>query len=97
MWTGSQNPTTIEKAEYACAVFLKWFTEKERSIDLMEVAVSETESYQLYAANPFEKSAEAREFLGTYIQHTAQEAHDEAALRIEESESREESRIWPKT
>ena len=116
-----------EKSEYACAVFLKWFTEKERSIAFsagsgylpvkkeandfsaisasflaegntvteallhtMEVAVSEINSYQLYAAKPFEKSTEVRDFLGTYIQDTAQEAHDEAAFRIAEGESREE-------
>ena len=115
-----------EKKEYACAVFLKWFTEEERSIafsansgylpvkkeandfsaisagyqteggtgnntmlDTMEIAVSEINSYQMYAAKPFEKSVEARDFLDTYIQNTAQAAHDEAAARIANGASRE--------
>ncbi|MCH5275009.1 MAG: extracellular solute-binding protein [Lachnospiraceae bacterium] len=117
-----------EKTEYACAVFLKWFTEKERSIKFsvgsgylpvkkeandfsaisasfeaegntaadalfytMEVAVSEIDSYQLYTADPFARSAEVRDFLGAYIQDTAQAAHDEASLRIAEGESREDA------
>lgn len=116
-----------EKTEYACAVFLKWFTEKERSIAFsagsgylpvkkeandfaaiaasfaadgntaadallhtMEIAVSEIDSYQLYTAEPFARSTEVRDFLGAYIQDTAQAAHDEAAFRISEGESRED-------
>lgn len=115
-----------EKREYACSVFLRWFTEKERSIDFsansgylpvkkeandfnaisesfqneestanaalmdaMETAVSEINSYQLYAAKPFNRSAQARSFLDTYIQDTAQTAHDEAASRIQNGEDRE--------
>lgn len=114
-----------EKTEYACSVFLKWFTEKERSIAFsansgylpvkkaandfsaiaagyqsegnaggdsllhaMEIAVDEINSYELYAAKPFEKSTEVRDFLETYIQATAQAAHDEAAARIENGEDR---------
>ena len=116
-----------EKTEYACAVFLKWFTEQERSIafsansgylpvktaandfsaisggyetdgstsaqamlDTMEVAVSEIGSYRLYASAPFDKSAEARDFLETFMQQTAQTAHDEAAARIEGGVDRED-------
>ncbi|MCH5274081.1 MAG: extracellular solute-binding protein [Lachnospiraceae bacterium] len=116
-----------EKKEYACSVFLKWFTEKERSIafsvnsgylpvkkeandfsaisagfqtegntgnnallSAMETAVSEINSYQLYAAKPYEKSAQARDFLDTYIQQTAQTAHDAAASRIKNGENRED-------
>lgn len=108
-----------EKREYACAVFLKWFTERERSIAFcansgylpvkkeandfeaisagyatmgstgndpllssMEVAVAEIDSYQLYAAKPFSKSTEARNFLDTFIQKTAQDAHDRAAAQL---------------
>ena len=115
-----------EKAEYACSVFLKWFTEQERNIDFsansgylpvkkeandfsaisdsylagggtesdalldaMEVAVSEISSHQLYASKPFEKSTEARNFLDSYIQESAQTAHDEAADRIKGGEDRE--------
>lgn len=115
-----------EKTEYACSVFLKWFTEKDRNIgfsansgylpvkkaandfsaisesykagggdeddpmlDSMRLAVDEINSYQLYAAKPFEKSAETRDFLGGYIQDTAQAAHNEAADRIAGGEDRE--------
>lgn len=116
-----------EKTEYACAVFLKWLTEKERNIafsidsgylpvkkeandfsaiseiyqanenagnDIMlstlEIAVSEIADSKAYAAKPFDKSAETRAFLDTYIQDTAQTAHDEAAAKIQEGENREE-------
>lgn len=115
-----------EKTEYACSVFLKWMTEKERNIafsassgylpvkveandfsairdaylaagksedamlSAMEIAVEETGSYEMYAAKAFEKSAESRDFLETYIQNTAQAAHDEAAARIADGESRDE-------
>ena len=116
-----------EKTEYACAVFLKWFTEEERSIafssnsgylpvkkaandfsaisenyqtegstgqntmlDTMETAVSEINSYQMYAAKPFENSAKTRDFLESFIQSTAQTAHDQAADRIANGESRED-------
>lgn len=116
-----------EKTEYACSVFLKWFTEQERSILFsansgylpvkkaandfdtiaegyqtentpegnallmaVEVAVSEINSYETYAAKPFEKSTETRSFLESYMQETAQTAYEEAAARIEEGENREE-------
>lgn len=115
-----------ETKEYACAVFLKWFTEQTRSIAFsansgylpvkkdandfsaisqsfqtegstgsdpllltMEIAVSEINSYQLYASKPFERSTEARDFLDTYIQESAQTAHDEAAARIADGENRD--------
>ena len=117
-----------EAKEYACTVFLKWFTEEERNIsfgansgylpvkkaandfakisesyknnggsqndplyDAIEGAVSEINSgYSLYAAKSFEKSADVRSFLDSYIYTTAQAAHDEAAARIEAGESRED-------
>lgn len=105
---------------------MKWFTEKDRSIDFsansgylpvkkeandfaaisasfqaegdtgndallsaMGAAVDEIDSHQLYAAKPYEKSAQARTFLDTYIQETAQTAHDDAVSRIENGEDRE--------
>lgn len=114
-----------ETTEYACSVFLKWFTDQERNIDFSagsgylpvkkaandSTAISdsyistggspedpllsalvgageEINSYQLYAAKPFERSAETRDFLETYIQNTAQSAHDEAASRISKGEDR---------
>lgn len=114
-----------EKTEYACSVFLKWLTEKERNIDFsvssgylpvkkeandfaaisedylsgdgsqndimlrtLEVAISETSSFELYSAKPFERSAEVRDFIGEYMQSTAQTAHDEAYERIAAGEDR---------
>lgn len=111
-----------EVKEYACSVFLKWITQKEKNIgfsvnsgylpvkkeandisaikeaaasspDVMkktlETAVSEINGYDLYTPKPFEKSSEARDFLGDYIQNTAQEAHDELQARIAGGESRD--------
>lgn len=114
-----------ETTEYACSVFLKWFTEQERNIDFsagsgylpvkkaandpavisdgyieaggseddplltaLLGAVDEINSCQLYAAKPFEKSVETRDFLESYIQNTAQSAHDEAYGRISSGEDR---------
>lgn len=116
-----------DKTEYACAVFLKWLTEKERNIafsidsgylpvkkeandfsaisevyqsgdnagndtmlSTLEIAVSEITDSKPYAAKPFAKSTEVRDFLDTYIQDSAQTAHDEAAARIQGGEDREE-------
>ena len=115
-----------EKTEYACSEFLKWFTEKERSIDfsassgylpvkkdandfdaiaasfvadgdainemlfgVMEVAVSEINDYHLYASKPFENASVVRDFLGNFIQETAQASYDAAAARIENGEDRD--------
>lgn len=55
----------------------------------MEVAASEIGSYQMYAAKPFEKSTESRDFLDTFIQDTAQAAHDDADERIQGGEDRD--------
>lgn len=109
-----------EKTEYACSVFLKWFTEKTQNIgfsvssgylpvtkdandfdaiseayqaqgnaggeallDALSAAVFEVEGYRLYTAKPFSGSAGARAFLESYIQDTAQSAHDAAQAEIQ--------------
>lgn len=114
-----------QKKEYACSVFLKWITEKERNIDFsvssgylpvkksandaeafsaafakaqnsgskalvdaMQTAASEIDGYKMYAAKPFARSTEARDFLDTFIQNTAQQAHDDAYARIDSGEER---------
>ena len=64
-------------------------SEDDPMLDSMRLAVDEINSYQLYAAKPFEKSSESRDFLGAYIQDTAQAAHDEAAERIAGGEDRD--------
>lgn len=112
-----------QTSEYACTVFLKWFTEKERNvsfsvgsgympvkkdandmeiiksdetgtensvlIDALTVAVDEINEYNLYTAKPFDNTAETRNFIGDYIQETAQASHDEAYERIHSGEDRE--------
>ncbi|MCH5193512.1 MAG: extracellular solute-binding protein [Oscillospiraceae bacterium] len=114
-----------ETTEYACSVFLKWFTDKERNtyfsagsgylpvkkdandtaaisasytssggsaddplLIALSGAVDEINSSVPYAAKPFERSAETRDFLETYIQDTAQKAHDDAYARIGSGEDR---------
>lgn len=112
-----------EKTEYACTVFLKWFTEKERNIsfsvgsgympvkkdandmnlisaekagadnqmliDALKVAIDEIQDYNLYVAKPFDNTAQTRNFIGEYIQDTAQEDFTEAYERISDGEDRE--------
>lgn len=63
--------------------------DNEALIDTVRIAVEEIDNYKMYAAKPFEKSAESRDFLDTFMQGTSQSAHDEAALRIENGEDRE--------
>ena len=58
-------------------------------LDAVEVAVEEIRSYNMYAAKAFEKSTESRDFLDTFIQQTAQSAHDEADERIQNGEERD--------
>ena len=115
-----------EATEYACTVFLKWFTDEERNIsfgansgylpvkkaandfdkiaksyqsnggsendplyDAIKGAVAEINSgYSLYASKSFEKSADVRSFLDSYIHETAQQAHASALARVEAGESR---------
>ncbi|MDE6425650.1 MAG: extracellular solute-binding protein [Ruminococcus sp.] len=112
-----------QTSEYACTVFLKWFTEKERNISFsvgsgympvkkdandeslitadnvgeenqmlisaLKVAIDEIKKYNLYTAKPFDNTAETRNFIGDYIQDTAQASHDEAYERINDGEDRE--------
>ena len=115
-----------EKKEYACSVFLKWFTQEERKVafsgnsgylpvkkaandfnsisdlfddeekktnatifDVLEVAVSEINTYQLYVSEPYDTEEEVRNFLDSFMQDTAQAAHDAAAQRIEAGEDRD--------
>lgn len=114
-----------EKTEYACTVFLKWFTEEERNIEFsissgylpvkksannmekisqvnknsenpmdetmsntISMAIDELNSYQLYTAKPYEKSSEVRDYLGDYIQSTADENYQAAYSRIQSGEDR---------
>lgn len=112
-----------DKTEYACTVFLKWFTEKERNISFsvgsgympvkkdandselisadevgkentmllnaLNVAIDEIQDYNLYVAKPFDNTSETRNFIGEYIQNTAQTDFAEADERISGGEDRE--------
>lgn len=114
-----------EKTEYACSVFLKWFTEKTQNIgfsissgylpvtkeanDFDEIseayqalgsaddillnalgaAAYEADNYSLYTAKPFAGSSGARTFLESYIQETAQAAHDTVQEKIRNGADRE--------
>lgn len=112
-----------KKTEYACTVFLKWFTEKERNISFsvgsgympvkkdanneklisedqlgaenqmllnaLKVAIDEIQHYNLYVAKPFDNTAQTRNFIGDYIQNTAQTDFAEADARISGGEDRD--------
>ena len=112
-----------EKTEYACTLFLKWFTEAERNIgfavdsgylpvkksanspeelnkiisgsidetmhNTLTTAMEEVNSYNLYAAKPFEKSAEFRSALKDYMESTTKNDYETAAARIANGEDRE--------
>jgi multiple sugar transport system substrate-binding protein len=116
-----------EKTEYACSVFLKWFTEEERNIEFsvnsgylpvkksandfskisevvenenldinetiqntLRIAIDEINSYTLYTTISFDKSTELRNYLGNFIQDTADEDYAEICERIESGEKRED-------
>ncbi len=112
-----------EKTEYACTVFLKWFTEAERNLGFavdsgylpvkkaansaaeldkisadtinatmrgtLSTAMEEVNSYKLYAAKPFEKSAAFRSALKNYMESTTKDDYAAAAARIADGEARD--------
>lgn len=110
-----------EKTEYACTIFLKWFTEAERNIgfaansgylpvkkaanssdelskfassisstmyNTIDTAMKEVNSYNLYSAKPFEKSASFRNALKSYMESTTKDDQAAAAARIAGGEDR---------
>lgn len=114
-----------EKTEYACTVFLKWFTEADRNLgfavksgylpvkkaansaekldkiaadsinkinetmhNTLATAMEEVNSYNLYAAKPFEKSAAFRSALKQYMESTTKDDYAAAAARIAGGEDR---------
>lgn len=79
----------VKKAANDAGVIADAFQGDSALQNAMKTAASEINSYALYAAKPFEKSAETRSFLDTYIQDTAQAAHDEAAARIQDGAARD--------
>lgn len=112
-----------EKTEYACTLFLKWFTEAERNIEfaadsgylpvkkaansaeeldkvaagtinetmnnILKTAMEEVNSYNLYAAKPFEKSADFRSALKNYMESTTKDDYAAASARIAGGEARD--------
>lgn len=114
-----------EKTEYACTVFLKWFTEADRNLgfavksgylpvkkaansaekldaiaadstnkinknmhNTLATAMEEANSYNLYAAKPFEKSAAFRSALKKYMESTTKDDYAAALARIAGGEDR---------
>ncbi len=51
-----------------------------------KVAVESINNSQLYAAKPFNKAAEARDFVGEFIEESAKKAYEEAWARINSGE-----------
>ncbi len=112
-----------EKTEYACTIFLKWFTEADRNIgfavdsgylpvkkaansaeeldkvaagaidetmhNTLVTAMDEVNTYNLYAAKPFEKSAAFRSALKSYMESTTKTDYAAAAARIADGEDRD--------
>ncbi len=112
-----------EKTEYACTIFLKWFTEADRNMEFaansgylpvkkaansaeeldkvtankinntmhstLITAMEEVNSYELYAAKPFEKSASFRSALKNYMESTTKDDYAAAAARIAGGEERD--------
>ncbi len=112
-----------ERTEYACTIFLKWFTEADRNIgfavdsgylpvkkaanspaeldkvaageideimhNTLTTAMEEVNSYNLYAAKPFEKSAAFRSALKNYMESSTKNDYAAAAARIAGGEDRD--------
>ena len=112
------------KTEYACAVFLEWFTEDERNLqfsvnsgylpvkkdtndfdkvlatspdmgsvmaDTFKTAIDEVNSRTLYTAPPSEKSAEIRDFVGSYLDDTS--ISDAATVKERVAAGEERSKV----
>ncbi len=112
-----------EKTEYACTIFLKWFTEADRNIgfavdsgylpvkkaanspeeldkvaadtidstmhNALTTAMEEVNTYNLYAAKPFEKSEAFRSALKDYMESTTKGDYEAASARIAAGEDRD--------
>ncbi len=61
----------------------------ETMLNSLKLAIDEVNNYSLYTMKPFETAAEVRDFLGDYIQNTADEDYAEVSSRIENGESRD--------
>lgn len=58
-------------------------------LNALNVAIDEIQDYNLYVAKPFDNTSETRNFIGEYIQNTAQTDFAEADERISGGEDRE--------
>lgn len=57
----------------------------------LELAIDEVENYTLYTMQPFESAEKVRDYLGNYIQDTAEQAHTEVLEKIDGGMSLEEA------
>lgn len=60
-------------------------------LDSLKTAIDEVRNYNLYTMKPFETAEEVRDYLGNYIQETADNAHSEVLAKISEGISLDEA------
>lgn len=63
---------------------------KETVLKSLELAIDEVNNYSLYTMKPFETASEVRDYLGNYIQDTAEASYQEVMEKISEGADREE-------
>ncbi|MCM1132870.1 MAG: extracellular solute-binding protein [Ruminococcus flavefaciens] len=64
---------------------------KDTMLNSLELAIDEVNSRSLYTMKPFETASEVRDYLGNYIQDTADEAYAEVLEKISGGMSRDEA------
>lgn len=64
---------------------------KDTMLNSLELAIDEVNNRSLYTMKPFASASEVRDFLGNYIQNTADEAYTEVSEKINSGASREEA------
>ncbi|MDE7364192.1 MAG: extracellular solute-binding protein [Ruminococcus sp.] len=64
---------------------------KETVLKSLELAINEVNSYSLYTMKPFETASEVRDYLGNYIQDTANQSYQEIIEKINDGADREET------
>lgn len=64
---------------------------KETVLKSLELAIDEVNTYSLYTMKPFETTSEVRDYLGSYIQETADTSYQEVIEKINNGADREET------
>lgn len=63
---------------------------KETMLNSLKLAIDEVNNYSLYTMKPFDTASEVRDYLGNYIQTTADEAYISVIERTESGENRDD-------